>query len=121
MLAAASSGSDRTLNSVHLVLVLEAKSQKYPDELRRYFRSVVEQTVDLLKEPTNAVSGAMPEAVSLAVRMASDDELRTAIEAIIENEDFSREQAEQALSSLEASFDSNRQSAHFGEEVFGAI
>ena len=121
MLAAASSNSDRTLETVRLVLVLEEKQQAYPETLKRYFRTVVQEALGILKKPSEGVMGAMPEAVSLAVKMAYDEALLAAITALAEETDISSEQAERALRSLEATFDTNCQLAHFGEEVFRAI
>ncbi len=121
MLAAASSRSDRTLESVWLVLQLEKTQQQYPEQLRNHFREIIDQTLALLVEPDKNVAEAMPEAVSLAVKMLSDNELKEAIESLAGKSEFSKEQAEQALSSLEASFDTNRQSPHLSQEVLGAI
>ena len=39
MLAAATSRSDRALETIKLVLVLEAQKQQYPEKLRNYFKA----------------------------------------------------------------------------------
>lgn len=121
MLAAASSRSDRALESVKMVLRLESKNQQYPETLKIYFRKVIQQTVELLNDPTEVASQAMPEAVSLAVKMSSDQELRNLIEGIQKFDNISSDQAERALSSLEASFDPTGESAHFSKEIYAAI
>jgi len=53
--------------------------------------------------------------------MSYDEALKDVIRAILAKEDISKEHAEQALSSLEASFDTDRESAHFSKEIYGAI
>jgi len=121
MIAAASSRSDRALESVLLVLRLESKNQQYPDTLKSYFRTVIQQTVDLLDRPIEVASQAMPEAVSLAVKISSDEELRELIEDILKVDNISSDQAEKALSSLEASFDPAGESAHFSKEIYATI
>lgn len=121
MLAAASSRSDRALESVKLVLLLESKQQDYPESLRTYFMSVLRQTMDLLHRPADNASTVLPEAVSLAVKMSSDQELRKAIEEILSQPKISCNTAEIALNSLEASFDPSSQSAHFSKEIYAAI
>lgn len=121
MLAAASSRSDRSLESVKLVLLLESKQQTCPESLKTYFMSVLQQTVDLLRRPTENASTASPEAVSLAVKMSNDDGLRNVIEEIFEQRKISSDKAEFALNSLEASFDPSSQSAHFSKEIYATI
>jgi len=121
MLAAASSRSDRALESVKLVLLLESKQQTCPESLKAYFMSVLRQTVDLLNRPAENASTASPEAISLAVKMSSDDGLRSIIEEIFAQREISSDKAELALNSLEASFDPSSQSAHFGKEIYATI
>lgn len=121
MLAAASSRSDRTLEAVKLVFLLETKNQEYPESLKSYFKDVIKQTVALLDRPNEVASSAMPEAISLAVKLASDQELSDVIRSILADEVMSKEQAEHALSSLEAAFDTNRESAHFSREIYRSI
>lgn len=121
MLAAASSRSDQTLQSVRLVLILESKNQNYPEKLKDYFREVITQTVGLLDKPADNAKAAMPEAIALAVKLSADEALRKLIEEILENDEISSEQAGQALISLEASFDPTSEPAHFGREIYAAI
>jgi hypothetical protein len=121
MLAAASSRSDRALESVKLVLLLESKNLEYPETLKTYFKTVVQQTIDLLNRPNEVASQALPEAVSLAVKMASDQHLHDLIQEIVGEEDMSSDQAEKALSSLETPFDPTCESAHFSKEIYAAI
>lgn len=121
MLAAAESRSDRALETVKLVLSLETKQQPYPETLKAYFKEVVLQTMALLKSPADSASTALPEAVSLAVRLSSNEELRTAIEQILRQDDIDADKAETALNSLEAGFDPSSESAHFSKEIYAAI
>lgn len=121
MLAATSSRSDRTLDTIRLVLLLESKKQDYPATLRKYFKEVLEQTVALLNRPAEAAAAASSEAVSLAVKMSSDSELRELIEEILNKDSVSQQQAEQVLVSLETAFDPSRESAHFSKEIYAAI
>ena len=107
MLAAASSRSDRALDSVKLVLLLEAKRQAYPDTLKVYFWEVMRQTIKLLNNPSELASEAMPEAISLAVKLTADDQLRELVQNLLDDEDISSKQAEMALTCLETSFDSS--------------
>ncbi|WP_349358690.1 hypothetical protein [Stappia sp.] len=121
MLAAAESRSDRALETVKLVLALETKQQQYPDTLKAYFKEVVQQTMALLKSPSESASTALPEAVSLAVRLSSNEDLRMAIEQMLQQDDIDADKAETALNSLEAGFDPNIESAHFSKEIYAAI
>ncbi len=121
MLAAAESRSDRALETVKLVLALESKQQQYPETLKTYFNEVVRQTMALLKEPYGAASTALPEAVSLAVRLSTNAELRAVIEQILQQDDIDAVKAETALSNLEAGFDPISESAHFSKEIYAAI
>ena len=121
MLAAAESRSDRALETVKLVLTLETKQQQYPDSLKAYFKEVIQQTVALLKSPSSTASTALPEAVSLAVRLLSNEELRAVIEEILLQDEIDADKAETALSSLEAGFDASSEPAHFSKEIYAAI
>lgn len=121
MLAAAESRSDRALETVKLVLSLETKQQQYPDSLKEYFREVIQQTVALLKSPSATASTALPEAVSLAVRVLSNEDLRAVIEEILQQDEIDAEKAETALSNLEAGFDPSSEPAHFSKEIYAAI
>jgi hypothetical protein len=121
MLAATSSRSDRTLDTIRLVLLLESKKEAYPATLREYFRGVLAQTVELLNRPAEVAADASSEAVSLAVKMSSDAELRELIVEILRKNSVSQEQAEQVLVSLETSFDPSRESAHFSKAIYAAI
>ena len=121
MLAAASSRSDRALDSVKLVLLLEAKEEAYPDTLKAYFREVIRQTIELLNNPSELASEAMPEAISLAVKLTTDDQLRELVQNLLDDENISSEQAEMALTGLETSFDPNCEPAHFSKEIYAAI
>lgn len=121
MLAAAESRSDRALETVKLVLALETKRQQYPDTLKTYFKEVVKQTMALLNSPAESASTALPEAVSLAVRLSSNKDLRAAIEEILQQDDIDANKAETALNSLEAGFDPSSESAHFSKEIYAAI
>lgn len=51
MFAAVSPRSDRGLDTVKLVLRLEANDQVYPARLKEYFHTVVQQAIDLLGAP----------------------------------------------------------------------
>lgn len=121
MLAASSSRSDRTLDTIRLVLLLETKKQDYPATLRHYFKEVLAQTVALLNRPADAAANASSEAVSLAVKMSADTELRELIEEILRRDSVSKEQAEQVLVSLETSFDPSRESAHFSKAIYASL
>lgn len=122
MLAAAESRSDRSLETVKLVLALETKQQQYPESLKAYFKDVIQQTIALLRSPTESASSALPEAVSLAVRLTSNDELRVAIEQILHQDGIiDADKAETALSNLEAGFDPRSESTHFSKEIYAAI
>ncbi|WP_288938810.1 hypothetical protein [uncultured Roseovarius sp.] len=121
MLAAASSRSDRTLDSVKLVLRLEAARQNYPEPLKQYLQNVVKQANDLMDRPEEVASETSPEAVSLAVKFSSDEALRRALQAILGEGDISSDDAALALESLETSFDPIGESAHFGREIYAAI
>lgn len=103
------------------MLALESKQQQYPDTLKAYFREVVQQTMALLKSPSESASTTLPEAVSLAVRLSSNDELRAAIEQILQQDDIDADRAETALSNLDAGFDLSSESAHFSKEIYAAI
>lgn len=121
MLAAAESRSDRALETVMLVLALETKQQQYPDSLKAYFKDVVQQTMALLHSPSASAPTALPEAVSLAVRLSSNNELRTAIEQILQQDDIDASRAETALNNLEAGFDPSSESTHFSKEIYATI
>lgn len=120
MIAVASSSSDRALETVKLVLLLEVKKQDYPSTLKNYFRDVIKQTVELLEKPSDSAYEVMPEAVSLAVRLSSNDELRAVIKEILKN-DITSKRAEKALNNLEVNFDPNSESAHFSKEIYASI
>lgn len=121
MLAATSSSLDRDLDSVKLVLLLEARKQDYPETLKSYFRMVLEQTMSLLNQPEKAAADAMPEAISLAVKLTSDRHLRDIIQGILGADEIPSDKAETALSSLEASLDSNIGPAHLSKDIYAAI
>ncbi len=121
MLAAVESRSDRALETVKLVLALEAKKQRYPETLKNYFREVIKQTLALLEEPSGTASTALPEAVSLALKLSLNQELRAAIEAIENANEIDTERAEVALNNLETGFDPSSESAHFSKEIYAAI
>lgn len=121
MLAAASSRSDRTLDTVRLVLLLESKQQAYPDSLKKYFAEVIRQAVELLKQPNAVASEVSPEAISLALSVLSDENTRNTIESIVANKAMSQEQAEQVLETLETTFDTVGKPAHFSKEIYAAI
>lgn len=121
MLSATESRSDRALETVKLVLAMETKHQQYPDSLKTYFNEVVKQTIALLQSPSDTAPTALPEAVSLAVRLSSNAELRSAIEQIIQKDSIDAETAETALSNLEAGFDPRSESAYFSKEIYAAI
>ena len=121
MLAATSSRSDRTLDSIRLVLLLEAKEQDYPETLKSHFKMILEQSLQLLNSPTELISSALPEAVTLAIKMSSDEALFNALEPINTIDDITSDLAKIALSSLEASFDTDRKPAHFSQDIYSAI
>lgn len=121
MLAAASSRTDRTLDTIRLVLLLESKRQAYPESLKRYFADVVRQTVELLQHPGSVASAVSPEAISLALSVLSDQNARRTIELIAEGQSMSQQQAEQVLETLETTFDTDGKPAHFSKEIYAAI
>lgn len=121
MLAAASSRTDRTLDTIRLVLLLESKRQAYPESLKKYFTEVVRQAVELLRHPGSVASEVSPEAISLALSVLSDQDVRKTIESIVENQSMSQQQAEQVLETLETTFDTNGKPAHFSKEIYAAI
>jgi hypothetical protein len=121
MLAAASSKSDRTLDTVRLVLLLESKEQVYPESLRTYFVEVIRQTVALLKQPNSVASEVWSEAISLALKVLPDHALRSTIEEILAKNAISPKQAEQVLETLETPFDTVGKPAHFSKEIYSTI
>lgn len=121
MLAAASSRSDRTLESVKLALRLEALEQKSPESLRDYLKTVVLQAVELTKRPAEVASTTLPEAISLAVRASSDPELTEILLALIGEGNITSEKAAKALDNLETTFEPVGESAHFSREIYAAI
>lgn len=121
MLAAASPISGQPLETIKLVLLLEARGEEYPETLKKYFKNVLTQTLDLLRDPAASAPTALPDAVSLAVKLSTNDGLRSAIEEIAKEDDIASAVAQNALSNLEADCDANRQSAHFSREIYAAI
>lgn len=121
MLAATSARSDRTLDTVRLVLLMEANEQKYPDTLNTYFKEVIGQALSLLKNPSDFASKASAEAVSLALTISSNNKLREIIERVLEENKISQVEAEEALENLEVSFDPNREPAHFSKNIYATI
>lgn len=121
MLSAAMSKTDRALETVILVLVLETKNQDYPETLKKYFKNVVNQSIEILGSPEKSVSDAVPEAVSLAVKLSSNSKLRKIFEKMTNEDDISSEQAKLALNNLEAGFDPAREPAYFSKEIYQAI
>lgn len=121
MLAAASPISEQPLETIKLVLLLEARGEKYPATLKNYFKDVLTQTLDLLRDPAASAPTALPDAVSLAVKLSTNNDLRSAIEEIAKEDDIASAVAQNALSNLEADCDANRQSAHFSREIYAAI
>ncbi|WP_457649659.1 hypothetical protein [Profundibacter sp.] len=121
MLSAAMPKTDRALETVRLVLTLEVKDQKYPETLKSYLKKVIEQTIALLETPEKSASSAMPEAVSLAVMLSSNEDFQAAIRNMLDGDEISHERAEAALNSLEAGFDPAREPAHFSKEIYAAI
>lgn len=121
MLAAASPISGQPLETIKLVLLLETRGEEYPETLKKYFRNVLAQTLDLLRDPAGSAQTALPDAVSLAVKLSTNNVLRSAIEEIAKEDDIASAIAQNALSNLEADCDANRQSAHFSREIYAAI
>ena len=81
----------------------------------------MEQTLQLLEKPVDSASSALPESISLAVKMKSNEVLYEVFKSIDVDQEISAEVADQALSSLEATFDTNRESAHLSQEIYSAI
>lgn len=121
MLAAASSDSDRAFGSLKLVLLLEAKNQDCPQPLKDYFWNVLDQAVKCSTDPKSISTGSKPEAVSLALRISTDNDLRSLLWEMNRTHSISADQAKRALEELEVSFDSGDEPAHFSREIFAAI
>lgn len=121
MLAATSQESDRALETLKLVLLLESKEKEYPEILRKYFDTVMSQAYDLLLEDPEGVSEALPDAVSLAVKIKGDCELSKFSKQFHKTHKVSKEQAIEALQILEASFDSNCKPEYFSQDIYSTI
>lgn len=121
MIAAAASRQDRTLDTVRLVLLLESKSQAYPNSLKTYFRTVVGQALDLLAKPAENALLALPEAVTLARHASMHQDLHKLIEEVNVKDAITKEQAQMALETLEDQFDANCEPVHLKREIYASI
>lgn len=120
MIAAAASRTDRILEMVRLALQLRAAQSGNHHQLDSYLDATVKKALAVLEHPSEELAGATPEAVSLAVALASNDVLARSFRELI-NVGDPKVRARDALHGLEAVIDSNSQSAYFGREVYSAI
>lgn len=121
MLAAVASNDDRALETFKLVLILSAQDQPASESLREYFSGVLDQAKAILEDPQNAAVGATSEAVILAMLMANDEELGTALADLPTEGRIERSAAITALSTLESNRDAKYQFANSGEEIRSVI
>jgi hypothetical protein len=121
MLSAISTKNERVLETFKLVLLLTAEKKALPESLMKYYRSVVSEASDLLKEPKRVAAEARPEAVVLAVKLLNDEALRDSIHELTENEWPEAATAQAALAGLERSHEANSQFTYLGEEIRAVI
>ena len=121
MLAAATAERDGALGMLRLVLRLEAMEQDYSDELSEYLMRVIQQSLDLAEDPARYTGDAPAEALSLALHIKSDENLRKALQSIITDGSKKSEPALDALKSLETRFDARCEPTHFSSGVYAAI
>lgn len=121
MLAAVSPTNERVLETFKLVLLLTAEKKALPGNLMHYYRTVVAEASELLREPMSAAADARPESVILAIKLLNDDTLRAAIHELKEGEWPEATTAQVALEGLERSYETNHQLAYLGEEIRAVI
>lgn len=94
----------RALNHVKFALEMKAEEPNCPSGFDEYLDEVFRRAVILLKstDDIRVTRQAMPEEISIAVRMTWDDEFRHLVEKVAEAGTISRETAKFALTKLEA-------------------
>lgn len=121
MLEARSSTQDRALEGVKLVLRLKRQNSSCPERLKQHFIDVLTQSFRLISDPRRYAAETSPEAVVLAVRLATDADLRQVFQEILDKQSASETQAERALQSLERFVDAGNKSEHIGAEIYASI
>ncbi len=121
MLAAVTSEDERTLDTFKLALILVSQDKPCSDELWKYFKSVVKESLSLIESPETEAFSARPESVSLALRLIADEHLKDNFAKSLSNDKIIGDWASEVLDNLEVNFDTDCQSSHLSREILAAI
>jgi hypothetical protein len=124
MLSAVPPKGDRVLESFKMFLILKSSENPYAAQLHDYFVSVLRGAEEILDDPSKLNTNTLPEAISLAVTLMKDPDLKAIFDSIGEGMEPSKGQAERALEKLdnmERAFAFGSKSTDFGETVYAVI
>src|SRR5680860_643545 len=104
MLAAISPDKDGALGTLRLILQMKAAGHDYSKSLETYLVKVIEQSFQLIDKPEEYSGDALSEALSLALHIKMDSDLKQSLESVIRDKDEEAVSASTALKSLENRF-----------------
>ncbi|MBF9035207.1 hypothetical protein HKCCE2091_13255 [Rhodobacterales bacterium HKCCE2091] len=121
MLAAASPKHDDTLETIKLILSLQASGNDVPESLSRHLVETLAAAIALIREPVKNGRSSSAETIMLAISIHENPEALTKSEEIIDHRGDLATNAQALLRDLEESSDPQGKPSHFSGEVYAAI
>ncbi len=122
MFISATPQSEKSLETVRLVLSMAANEAEYPQELKAYFLKVVKDALELIANPAENAMRVEREAISLAVLLTgSDESIMDAMKNIVKSDELDPGAAKTALNRMGSHFESANKFTNISPEILSAI
>lgn len=105
MLAAVTARNNPSVDLFLVALLMADEKDRVSESLKNHFKNTLVQAKALIADPQSQIGAISPDAIKLALKIASDADVRDALEQVVDFEGLSLPAASVILNKMEHNFE----------------